>query len=135
MEFDNIKSPILTSLDFFAPSIVIFSAVSVIYFSPGLTSPIFIQFTPSLFVVIKFFIGLGDAPLMIVAISPKFLYSTPFGHNSFISSSNLLIYSTSISAIISSIAFLKASSRATISLISALSFTISIFSLVSSAST
>ena len=59
MEFDKIKSPFLTKRDFFAPSGVIFSAVSVIYLLPGLTSPILIQFTPSSRVVIKFLIGRG----------------------------------------------------------------------------
>ena len=96
IELDKIKSPGFTLRDFFAPSRVIFSADDVIYFSPGFTSPILIQFTPSASVVIKFFIGLGEAPRTIVATSPNFLYSTPSGQSFAISSSNLLIPLTAI---------------------------------------
>ena len=46
MELERMKSPFFTSLDFFAPSGVIFSSVDVIYLLLGFTSPIFIQFTP-----------------------------------------------------------------------------------------
>lgn len=91
MEFERIKSPFLTARDFFAPSRVIFSAEDVIYLSPGFTSPILIQFVPVESVVIYYFIGRGDAPLTIIALSPKDLYFTPLGQSFSISSSNLLI--------------------------------------------
>ena len=47
IEFESIKSPSLTYLDFFAPCFVIFSLVVYMYLSTPFVSPILIQFTPS----------------------------------------------------------------------------------------
>ena len=47
IEFERIKSPSFTYLDFLAPSLVIFSSVCVMKNEFGSTSPILIQLTPS----------------------------------------------------------------------------------------
>ena len=72
IELDKIKSPDFTKRDFLAPSVVIFSLQKVTYFESESVSPIFIQFTPLSSLVIKFLIGLGEAPLTIFEISPNF---------------------------------------------------------------
>ena len=63
IEFDNIKSPGLTFLDFFEPSNVILSEVDVTSRPVVGISPIFTQLTPSSECVMNSIIGRGELPL------------------------------------------------------------------------
>ena len=76
MELDIIKSPFFRTLDFSAPFIVILCSVLSIYFELLPASPILIHGTPSSFSVKYVEIGLGEAPLFILATSPNVIHDS-----------------------------------------------------------